>query len=370
MNDIDEIQSPLDKAIAAAEAAAKRFTLLKASKLHDLPALSWLVYPLLPMMGLACIFGPSGSGKSFLLIHLVAAIAEGADWFSRKTQACRVLILVLEGKGGFLQRIQAWEAQNGRPYPDNVTFIFDDFGLNSGTDVIDLQTVIQDAGGFDMIVIDTLARAAPNADENSSYHMSQIISAAGKLQAAISGLVVLVHPTGKDDSRGMRGHSSLFAAMDACIEVRRVDVDRAWRLVKSKDGQDGIEQSFKLTVVELGETEAGPVSSCVIEPTDEGSSAFESGSEVRPKTPNQLAVRTRIGLMLATATATGQGGAPPDTPCILITDLLAQVKDEITGGPRHQGERAKEALDWLVKNQLVNRGGEWLWMTVIPAVSA
>ena len=51
--------------------------------------------------------------------------------------------------------------------------------------------------------------------------MGQIIAAAKELQTFVGGLVVLVHHTGKDASKGLRGHSSLQAALDAAIEVRR-----------------------------------------------------------------------------------------------------------------------------------------------------
>jgi hypothetical protein len=76
-----------------------------------------------------------------------------------------------------------------------------------------------------VLCLDTLNRAAPTADENSSRDMGEILEAAKRLQAATGGLVVLVHHTGKDSSRGLRGHSSLFAAMDAAVEVSR-DGDR------------------------------------------------------------------------------------------------------------------------------------------------
>lgn len=366
MKDTIAFQLLQNEAMGTAESSASRFTFYTADQLREFPPLKWRVQGVLPTTGLATIFGPSGSGKSFLLLDLMAAIAEGREWFTHKTTPCRILCLVLEGKAGFLHRIRAWEKYNGRPYPDKVSFMMDDFGLNASDDVTDLEAAIQSADGFDLILIDTLNRAAPNADENSSAAISQLISASGKLQAAISGLVILVHHTGKDESRGLRGHSSLFAAMDGAIEVKRKGEDRGWRLLKSKDGRDGAEYSFKLTEVELDDGGQGPESSCVLEPSVGGGGTFNYGDDVKPKTPNQIAVMGRINIMLAITTEKGQGGATDDTPCVKVSDVLDQVKDEVTGGPKHQSQRAKEALDWLVENQLVNRGGDWLWKTVLP----
>ena len=68
-----------------------------------------------------------------------------------------------------------------------------------------------------VVFLDTLNRAAPTADENSSKDMGEILSAAKLLQSLINGLVVLVHHTGKDATKGLRGHSSLFAALDAAV---------------------------------------------------------------------------------------------------------------------------------------------------------
>ena len=41
--------------------------------------------------GLAAVFGPSGSGKSFLVLDLLTAVASGADWFGNRTKAAPVL---------------------------------------------------------------------------------------------------------------------------------------------------------------------------------------------------------------------------------------------------------------------------------------
>jgi len=84
-----------------------------------------------------------------------------------------------------------------------------------------------------LLVIDTLTVAASGADENSSSDMGLIIEAAKALQAKLGGLVLLVHHSGKDQSKGLRGHSSLHAALDAAIEViRNHDNRRRWRIAK------------------------------------------------------------------------------------------------------------------------------------------
>ena len=117
-----------------------------------------------------------------------------------------------------------------------------------------------------VVIVDTLNRAAPTSDENSSKEMGEILESCKRLQALIGGLVVLIHHTGKDTSRGARGHSSFFAALDGAIEVERTATQRSWSVAKAKDGQDGKNLPFELKVHTLGtDLDGDDITSCTIE---------------------------------------------------------------------------------------------------------
>lgn len=245
-------------------ASIPRFKLLSADDLRGMPPLRWLVSGVLPAEGLVALYGPSGSGKSFLAIDLAIAITEGDHWFGCRIQPARILYICLEGEAGLSRRMQAWEVHHGRKVPDPVRLMIQPFNLTDLTSVHELATPIPKGT---VIFIDTLNRAAPTADENSSKDMGQILEAAKLLQSLIQGLVVLVHHTGKDSTRGLRGHSSLFAACDAVIEVLRGEDYREWKVSKSKDGADGGSHGFALEVIELGMDEFGDaITSCVVVP--------------------------------------------------------------------------------------------------------
>jgi hypothetical protein len=116
-----------------------------------------------------------------------------------------------------------------------------------------------------VIVIDTLNQASPAADENSSQDMGVIIKHLKLLQETTSGLVLIIHHTGKNTNQGLRGHSSLKAALDANIEVIGGD-KRSWLLEKSKDGEDGKSFGFRLEVQRLGaDGDGDPITSCTVE---------------------------------------------------------------------------------------------------------
>lgn len=70
-----------------------------------------------------------------------------------------------------------------------------------------------------VVLLDTLNRVAPIADENSPRDMGETQEAAKQLQGMSGGMVVLVQHTGKDATKGLRGHSSRLAAMDVTVEA-------------------------------------------------------------------------------------------------------------------------------------------------------
>lgn len=341
------------------KATARRFTFYNAEQLGDFEPMTWRVDDLLPTSGLACLFGPSAVGKSFLLLDLVAAIAEGRPWFGHQTTACKILCMVLEGEAGFRKRVSAWSNFHAKPFPENVLFSFDTLALTSEEDVSELLLAIGKAGRFDMVVIDTLNRAAPNADENSSQHMNQLLGAATELQSAINGLVVLVHHTGKDHSRGMRGHSSLFAAMDSVIEITNASHKKIWKLCKSKDGEEGLACSFDLEKVILpGERSGKEVTSCVVIPSD----ATPCASSVpKPRADRQQLVLDVIQSMLDDSTELGKGGAPDSSPCITIKAAVESTRHLLDVEPRRRSERAKQTIKQLSVSGFVKMSDEWLW---------
>jgi putative DNA primase/helicase len=133
------------------------------------------------------------------------------------------------------------------------------------TNQLDVDSLADSVTHDSVVIVDTLNRAAPTSDENSSKDMGEILQACKRLQGLIGGLVVLVHHTGKDTTQGARGHSSFFAALDGAIEVKRKTDKRSWSIAKAKDGQDGRDYSFALKLHELGEdTDGDKVTSCTI----------------------------------------------------------------------------------------------------------
>jgi RecA-family ATPase len=125
---------------------------------------------------------------------------------------------------------------------------------------------------YGLIVVDTLARAIGGADENAGPDMGALLRAVEALRDATGAHVMLVHHTGKDQSRGARGHSSLFGAIDTelTVSVDRETKRRTLTVTKQRDGEDGRDFGFRLRKVPLGTDKDGDqVFSCIIDHEEE-----------------------------------------------------------------------------------------------------
>ena len=333
-----------------------RYKLLGADDLRNLPALAWRVRGVLPAVGLAGLYGPSASGKSFLALDMAAAIAEGRRWFDCRVEAAPVVYAALEGEGGFKLRVAALESHTGRALPAGLHMVLQPFKLTEPQDVADLAAVVP-AGA--VVFLDTLNRAAPTADENSSKDMGEILSAAKQLQSLINGLVVLVHHTGKDATKGLRGHSSLFAALDAAVEVSRDGDRREWRVAKSKDGQDGDAQPFKLQIETLGTDSYGDViSSCVVAPDH---AARDVRAVKLPQGGNQKIVLTALRAMFKSDGQQGKPGAPPLVACLELEAAIVFAASALLVTPDRKTERARDAITGLVARGVMGCNEGWIW---------
>lgn len=247
---------------------APELKLLTADDLAALPSIRWLIKGVIPSTGIGAIYGPSGSGKSFLALDMLSTIALGRDkWYGHRITPSRVIYLCLEGGAGLTNRLAAYQQHHEGADFGLVRFHVADFQMIEPANRDDLLKAIRPEGAG-LIVIDTMNRATLGLDENAPADMGEIIKASTDLQARSGGMVLLVHHTGKDASKGMRGHSSLHAALDVAIEVTRgADGSHSWKLAKAKDASDGIEHPFRLEMVNLGADEDGdPITSCVALP--------------------------------------------------------------------------------------------------------
>jgi putative DNA primase/helicase len=262
------------------------------------------------------------------------------------------------------KRVKAWSLHHEKNLPVCLRFpAGEPFDLLDGADVADLGKAIISAGGAGgLIILDTLARAAPGGDENSSSYMGSVIAAAKALQNLVGGLVLLVHHTGKDETKGMRGHSSLYAAADSVIEVSKTVKGRTWSVAKSKDDETGAVYPFKLEVVTTGVDDEGQkITSCVVAPDDDKKKPVPRAKQ--PAGGNQRIANDTLDEALRNSKEFGKADAPDESPCIRFDDAVRLVAARLTCDADRRNERAKAALNGLADHEFISLKDGWLWRT-------
>lgn len=268
VEDFDNLEDPPTPAEKAEQ--KPKFSIAGAGEFASGPPLSWIIKGVLPRAALGVIFGESGAGKSFVVMDMIAAVARGVDWRGCRTKAGRVVMVVAEGLAGARGRLAAYARHHGVDLTKMPFGVIGDVPNLKGMDHKLIAAQVREWGGADIIVVDTLAQSVAGANENSAEDMGMAIKHCKQLHESTGALVLLVHHSGKDASRGARGWSGIKAACDVELEVLRNGNQRSFKVSKSKDGRDGDEVAFKLNTVVLGEDEDGDdITSCVVEYTNE-----------------------------------------------------------------------------------------------------
>ena len=298
-------------------ASPRRFALWAFDDVNLGDAPPWLVKDILPVSGLAVIVGEPGCGKSFMCTDLGLCIATARRWGGKDTTPGTVVYITPEGVSGFRKRLVAYRQHH--KLKSNIQFYFIIDAPNLGQFPGDVDAIcdrINDLeAGPRIIFIDTLARSMGGADENSTADMGVLVENCDRLAKTYNCLVVLVHHLGKDTNRGARGSSVLKAAADVEITVIGSEGERTAKITKSKDGEAGIELTFILDRVELGED----LSSCVLHTTNDWSFPV-AHSKSSPRRKGSLLKRGSL------STPCGKRSTSPErSPRTTITSQLTPV---------------------------------------------
>jgi DNA replication protein DnaC len=270
-----------------AEQKAQRRTLtLEAwDEIRDEPV-EWLIDRVIPKQGFVALYGPPGSFKSFIALDIAASIARHAEWFgqaARPSEQGAVIYIAGEGHGGIGARIKACRIHHQIETGIPIYFLRHQVNLRSSMeDISSLTFAINDLVAainckVDLIVIDTLARAFGGGNENSSEDMGAFITSCGQLQEHFRAALLVIHHSGKDAAKGLRGHSSLLGAVDTELELVRFEDQPKGVLTvsKQKDGEDGLRFGFEMVEIDIEDEDKPSLSldetrkSLAVQPSDE-----------------------------------------------------------------------------------------------------
>ncbi|WP_419707657.1 AAA family ATPase [Promicromonospora sp. NFX87] len=197
-----------------------------------------LITGYMPRYGLGQIYAPSYSGKTYVTLSLVLAVCAGhKEWFGLPLNLDgpqTVVYIASEGGQVFWDAVEAWlEAHpdsdlSGLHVLDSAEG--DRLGIeapNAKEHAIPFEDSMQRLRtemafeGIDptIVVIDPQLNTMYTVDENSNIEMVQVYSFLKSWAETLECLVLLVHHTGHDKSRG-RGASSQGSALDLMIALK------------------------------------------------------------------------------------------------------------------------------------------------------
>ncbi|WP_422824376.1 AAA family ATPase [Xenorhabdus bharatensis] len=310
--------------------------------------LDYVVKGIIPAHSLCSIYGASGSYKSFLAGAWGCHIATGKAWAGKQVAQGAVLYVVGEGGIGVPRRIKAWEIVNGQTV-ENMYLINTPVFPASPAEVHELviaarQVETETGQPVRLIILDTLARCFGGADENDSKDMGAFVRGCDELKAKTGASILVVHHSGKDESKGARGSSALRAALDVEYKISR-EGKKGGSLVitctKMKDAEEPDTKAYDMRVVELFTDKDGEdITSLTLIDKPRDPAEEEEIEHVANKTDNHTAlwqcIRSRTALK---------------EPC-----SIALVRDDL----KAMGVNVKNFSRWLTKLEqdgLITRHG-------------
>lgn len=324
-----------------------------------------LVEGLLDHRGMSVVYGPSGVGKSFFALDLAYHIAAGREWRGRKVEAGVVVYVAAEDPNGIQRRLLAIGKKHNinatdlpiavLPCPINLHAQDGDTGV--------LVALIKEAGDHfnlpvRLVVVDTLARTMGAGNENTTEDMGVYVQNVDAIRAATGGHTAIIHHSGKDQTKGARGSSSLRAATDTEIELTRGQAVVTKQRNMSTEGQKFY---FGLETVTIGADRTGmAISSAVV---------VESGtpSPVTAFTPQVQGVFEALQFEIERVGGPAPKGVKAPPGAVLIT-IEAWRKCAYSGtlagtDPAAQRKAFGRARDKIGTSGLIGFGKEYVWLT-------
>lgn len=225
--------------------------LVSANSLLEQPKpVQWTIKGIIEHQTLAMLFGPSGSGKSYVTLSMAVSVATGRDWYDHPTKQGPVVYVAGEGHGGISRRLKALAVDGNIDLSKAPLFI--SRTAVAFNDITSFGSLNREMAALktppSLIVIDTLARAAAGIEENSATEMGKFIAQCDELKHRYGCTVILVHHTGHEEKKRARGSSAIYAALDVELHI---DLGPTLKCTKMKDGPEFKDMRFTFRPVEL-----------------------------------------------------------------------------------------------------------------------
>jgi hypothetical protein len=308
--------------------------LVSVAELLQLPDPNWLVAGLLEERRFGVLFGPPGSGKTFVAADLAFAISTGLGWHGRRVEQGPILYVAAEGQTGISKRTEAWLREHHMDASAfrGVHFVLEAIDLRNASHIDWVVRAVSEHG-IKLVVFDTLAHCAPGVDENAVRDMQEVVGGVHRITAAGAAVLALHHST-KANAERERGSGALRAAADVMLAVKGEHGRVVLRNDKQKDEEQTGDLMFRLQRIELRQNAQGvPVTSCVLVAADASLGPPTAGAD-------NAAMRKIVGVLqahpagLPNKALVERTGLPQSTFNRTLKDLSEAGRVSKAGGTR------------------------------------
>jgi len=246
--------------------------LIHADDFSAQPApISWLVKGWVQDHALIMVHGPSGGGKTFVVLDWCLRMASGmSEWCGLKVKPGSVVYLAGEGHHGLRGRIAAWKSHHSAGHL-SMWLSKDGCDLNKPegyTKVAEQLRKLSDTPK--LVVVDTLHRFL-DGDENSPLDTKTMIDACNRIMTEFGCSVILVHHTGvsEEAQHRARGSSAWRGALDIEVSILPSKDGAPMQIIqrKSKDAEMSETVFVSLQSVQIPgwfDEDGQPVTSAVV----------------------------------------------------------------------------------------------------------
>lgn len=210
----------------------------------EFPEPRWAVPGLVPV-GLSFLAGRPKMGKSWLALQFAIAIGSGGKVFDEDVEARKVLYLALEDSE---RRIKDRAQKQGIPGHTAVTWATEWATMDAGGGDAVMNAV--QAGGFGLVIVDTLSRFIGSGDQQNLSAMTMLLGGLQRLAMAADVAVLIVDhhrkigALGADVIDDLLGSTGKAAVADAVLGLYKVQGRKGAQLAIT--GRDVEERTLAL----------------------------------------------------------------------------------------------------------------------------
>jgi hypothetical protein len=261
------LSTPVKQLLANARNLSSAIELLRSGKSTFG---KWSIPNLLPQQGMVALYGPSGVGKTFAALHLALSIAGAVDWFGSPLQGGTVVYLVPEDRPGAEARAVAAALNMGLPIEDLAFEFLTPPPIHSGGWAVNLIEALREIQGRNetpiaAIFLDTLGASFGGHSQDDASQMTLATDAMQAVAERFKCIFVVVHHSGKNQDRGMRGSQVLKDRADSVITLNKAKGGTiGMNVEKQRNGALSAPLSFRLAPFDIPIGPDRTESTCVV----------------------------------------------------------------------------------------------------------